>query len=293
MSYVIQLESTLVETLRAGLESEGFELAQPPHTIFQGKKKGVSCTLYTSGKLVVQGKEMKEFIEFFLEPKILGSFTFGYAHVDHDLTPHIGVDESGKGDFFGPLCIAGVYADQESILELEKLGVKDSKLLKDGQICQIAEKIRKAYPFHVVQIGPKRYNELYESFNNLNLLLGWGHATVIENMVDKTGCETIIIDKFAAEHVVQNALSKKGKHVQLTQNTKGERDLVVAAASILARAAFVEGIEKLEKLYNQKLPKGASSMTIASGKKLVAAHGEQILQNVGKLHFKTARDILL
>jgi len=292
MSYVLQLDLELTDKLRKGLEDQGFELTQPPHTFFQGKKKGVCCTLYTSGKLVVQGKEIKEFIEFFLEPEVLGSFDFGYDILNQDMAPHIGVDESGKGDFFGPLCIAGVFADQDSIPELEKLGVKDSKRLKDDLIIKIAEKIRKKYPFHLVRIGPKRYNELYEKFGNLNLLLGWGHATVIENMLDKTECSRVVIDQFAAEHVVETALRRKGKEAHLIQRTQGERDLVVAAASILARAAFVEGLARLEKEMNQKLPKGASKMTIESGKKLVAQHGEQVLEHVGKLHFKTAQAIV-
>jgi ribonuclease HIII len=292
MTYVLQFDLKLAEKLRLGLESQGFTLTVPPHTLFQGKKKGLSCTLYTSGKLVVQGKEMKEFIEFYLEPEILGSFGFGYEAPDQDFSPHIGVDESGKGDFFGPLCVAGVFADREGIAELEKMGVKDSKRLKDGQILILAEKIRKKYPFHLVRIGPKRYNELYEKFGNLNLLLGWGHAAVIENMLEKTGCSRVVIDQFAAEHVVETALRRKGKNVHLIQRTQGERDLVVAAASILARASFVEGLSLLEKEMNQKLPKGAGSLTIESGKKLVARYGAQILQQVGKLHFKTTQTIV-
>ena len=246
MSYVIQLDLELSDKLKRGLESQDFTLTQPPHTFFQGKKKGVCCTLYTSGKLVVQGKEMKNFIEFYLEPEVLGSFTLGYDELTQDMTSHIGVDESGKGDFFGPLCIAGVYGDRDSILELKKIGVKDSKRLKDTLILKIAEKIRKKYPFHLVRIGPKRYNELYEKFGNLNLLLGWGHATVIENMLDKTECSRVVIDQFAAEHVVETALRRKGKRAELIQKTQGEQDLVVAAASILARAAFVQGLEQLE-----------------------------------------------
>lgn len=292
MSYVIQFDLELAEKLRKDLERQDFTLTQPPHTLFQGKKKGLCCTLYTSGKLVVQGKEMNEFIEFYLEPEVLGTFSFGYETTHQDMTPHIGVDESGKGDFFGPLCIAGVYADENGIAELKKLGVKDSKRLKDPQILKIAEKIRKKYLFHLVRIGPKRYNELYERFGNLNLLLGWGHATVIEHMLDKTNCQKVVIDQFAAEHVVQTALRKKRKEAHLVQRTQGEQDLVVAAASILARAAFVEGLLQLEKEMHHSLPKGANSSTIEAGKKLVQRFGADILQHVGKLHFKTAQTIL-
>lgn len=270
------------------LEEQSFEFSQPIYTLFQAKKRGVSLTLYASGKLMVQGKEMEEFIKFHLEPTILGTFTYGYDQSDQE--PHIGVDESGKGDFFGPLCIAAVYAEQTA--GLQKLGVKDSKKLNDVSILKIAEKLEKAYPYSLVRIGPERYNELYERFGNLNLLLGWGHATAICELVEKTSCNRVIIDQFAAEHVVENALKQKNKTCELIQRTKGEEDLVVAAASILARAAFVRGMKRLSESVEIELPKGANSSVITVGKKLVAKHGRDILKKVGKLHFKTTLEIL-
>ena len=291
-SFVAQLDLNLADKLKEGLKTQGFELSQPPYTLFQGKKKGVTCTLYTSGKLMVQGKEMTSFIEFYLEPEILNHFSFGYETANLDLNPRIGVDESGKGDFFGPLCIAGVYAGGDQIKNLAEIGVKDSKRLSDPSILKIAQKIRKDYLFHSVRIGPEKYNELYEKFGNLNLLLGWGHATVIEHLAEKSGCESVIIDQFAAEHVVENALRRKKKKVLLTQRTKAEQDLVVAAASILARAAFLEGLEKLGQTWEITLPKGASEKTIQTGVLLVKKHGPQVLNLVGKMHFKTSEVIL-
>ncbi|MEZ5314900.1 MAG: ribonuclease HIII [Chlamydiales bacterium] len=291
MIHVLKLDLELTEKLRFGLKTQGFELSAPPYTIFQGKKKGICCTLYTSGKLVIQGKEIKEFIEFYLEPEILGTFSFHYNELD-EVVPHIGVDESGKGDFFGPLCVAGVFANNKGISDLKEIGVKDSKCLKEHQILKVAQQIRKNYPFHLVRIDPKRYNELYEKFGNLNLLLGWAHATVIEKMVEKTHCFSVVIDQFASKDVVETAVHKKRKNIQLTQKTQAESDLVVAAASIVARAAFVEGLGNLEKQVNQKLPKGASHLTIESGKRLVIDQGKHILSSVAKLHFKTTKLIM-
>lgn len=291
-SFITQIDLSLANRLKEGLTTQGFEISQPAYTLFQGKKKGITCTLYTSGKLMVQGKEMQGFIQFYLEPEILKTFTFSYETIQLDLSPRIGVDESGKGDFFGPLCVAGVYAADNQIVQLSKIGVKDSKRLSDLTIMKIAQKLQKEYLFHIVRIGPERYNELYEQFGNLNLLLGWGHATVIEHLVEKSGCEKVIIDKFAAEHVVENALRRKKKRVQLTQRTKAEEDLVVAAASILARAAFLEGLEKLEKTWEMPLPKGASAKTTQTGVQLVKKHGPQVLFNVAKMHFKTTKIIL-
>lgn len=290
--FVAQIDPSLSEKLKQGLLSRGFDLSQPPYTFFQGKSKGVTCTLYTSGKLMVQGKQMQEFIQYYLEPEILKTFTYGYDRLDLDLTPRIGIDESGKGDFFGPLCVAGVFASGETIAQLAKIGVKDSKKLSDDTILKIAQKIRKEYAHHIVRIGPEKYNELYQRFGNLNLLLGWGHATAIEALVDKTGCQNVIIDKFAAEHVVENALRQKKKSVLLSQKVRAEEDLVVAAASILARAAFLEFMEKLGKDVGIPLPKGASARTIQTGKQLVQKHGQEILGRLAKLHFKTTQDIL-
>ena len=240
--------------------------------------------------MMVQGKGMDEFIRFFLEPEVLKTFTYGYDQIDE--SARIGVDESGKGDFFGPLVIAGVYANETNIHELTKIGVKDSKKLRDVTILKIAAQIRKKYPHCIVKINPTRYNELYEKFNNLNSLLGWGHATVIETLLEKTGCTNILIDKFASEHIVENALKKKKKKVTLTQRVRGESDVVVAAASIVARAAFVEAISLLEKKYGMKIPKGASKYTLSAGRQLVKEHGKGILAHVGKLHFKTTGEII-
>jgi len=292
MSFVAQIDLSLSDKLLDGLKAQGFEISQPPYTLFQGKKKGVTCTLYTSGKLMIQGKDMAAFIQFYLEPEILNTFTYGYQTVDLDLSARIGVDESGKGDFFGPLCIAGVHAEGEAIKKLAEIGVKDSKKLSDISALKIAQKIKKDYLYHIVRIGPEKYNELYEKFGNLNLLLGWGHATVIEQLIEKTGCPHVIIDQFAAEHVVERALQRKKQKAILTQRTKAEQDLVVAAASILARAAFLDGLQKLEELWQMPLPKGASVKTIESGKALVNKHGPQVLGQVAKMHFKTAQQVL-
>ncbi len=290
--FVTQLAPELSQRLKEDLVNQGFTLSTPPHTLFLAKKKELTCTLYTSGKLVIQGKKAAEFVTYYLEPEILQTFTFGYETATLNTEPRIGIDESGKGDFFGPLCIGGVYAAGEGLAALSKLGVKDSKKLSDASVLKIAEKIRKEYPYHLVRIGPERYNELIEKFGNLNLLLGWGHATAIDALIEKTGCNHVIIDQFAAEHVVEQALKKKKKEVVLTQRTKAEEDLVVAAASIIARADFLNGLHFLGTKWGIPLPKGASKEVIEVGKKIVAAHGEKALRQVCKVHFVTFSKII-
>lgn len=291
-SFVTKIEVTLAPRMIKDLQEQGFEISKPEYTVFSAKKTGVSCTLYTSGKLLVQGKDMAEFMEFYLEPQILLSTEFTYQDQNLDLTARIGIDESGKGDFFGPLCVAGVYASGEQILKLKQIGVKDSKALNDISIIKIAKEIRKIVSYHIVRISPAKYNEIYGKFKNLNSLLGWGHATAIEALVTETGCQKVIIDQFAGEWIVETALKRKNLKVELTQRHKAEEDLVVAAASILARYAFLESLDKMKEKYGMVYPKGASAAVIAAGKKHLREHGEAGLADVGKLHFKTLDSIL-
>ncbi len=291
-SFVTKIDLALADKLKNDLLDQGFELSNPPYTVFSGKKKGVSCTLYSSGKLMVQGKEKKDFIQFYLEPEILKNLSFSHPEILIDQTPRIGIDEAGKGDFFGPLCIAGVYADEKGIQKLIEMGVRDSKTMNDKRIIALASQIRSYFPHSIVSLHPAKYNELYAKFKNLNSLLAWGHATAIEELVLSTGCKNVIIDQFASEHVVENALTRKKIEVDLTQRHYGEEDPVVAAASLLARTAFVEGIDNLGKMVSMTLPKGASPLVIATGKKLLVKFGNEMLTKVGKRHFKTLDAIL-
>jgi ribonuclease HIII len=291
-TFVATIDLSLAPKLQTDLEEQGFTLTKPPYTLFSAQKQGISCTLYTSGKITVQGKGKDDFIAYYLEPEILKNLAYTYPELGVDMTPHIGVDEAGKGDFFGPLCIAGVQADEEGIKKLLALGVKDSKRMGDKNILTLATKIKLGFPHSIIRIFPLRYNEMYASFQNLNRLLAWGHGTAISELVEKTGCEQALIDQFANEKLVENAVKKKNLQVKLTQRPRAEEDPVVAAASILARAAFVEGIDQLSKEAGFELPKGASDKVVAAGRKLLEQHGGESLGKFAKLHFKTYHDIL-
>ncbi len=206
--------------------------------------------------------------------------------------PYIGgIDESGKGDFFGPIVIAAAAATAQEEALMQQLGVRDSKKLSDGRAIQIAAQLRERIPYSVVVIMPPKYNELYQKIRNLNRLLAWGHARAMENLLEKSPCETFISDKFAIEEVLQGALLVKGRSVNLIQVTGGEAHLPVAAASILARAEFLRRLEQLSAQWQIKLPKGASSLVDQAGKTFVEKHGEENLKEVAKLHFKNMRKI--
>lgn len=212
--------------------------------------------------------------------------------------PIIGTDESGKGDYFGPLVSAGVYVDENSAKLLEHEGVRDSKKLSDSRNSELAHKIMEICKgkFAIIEIAPEKYNDLYEQFlrekKNLNTLLAWGHAKAIEEVLSKTDCKTALADKFADERFIQSKLQEKGKRLNLIQMHKGEQNIAVAAASILSRARFLEKLSKLSLEYKMELPKGASAAVVSCAKKIVKEFGKDQLRKVAKLHFRTTREVL-
>ena len=202
----------------------------------------------------------------------------------------IGVDESGKGDYFGPLVIAACYVGPEHLAELE--GVKDSKKLTDALALKYAAVIKRTCPHSVIAIGPAKYNELYEKFKNLNTLLAWGHARAIENVLEEQPAKLVISDQFAAGgHAVKSRLYEKGKQVEFRSMVRAEADLAVAAASVLARAEFLYKLKSLSTEFGIDLPKGATNV-IGTGKRFIQMHGPDALVNVAKLHFKTTQQVL-
>lgn len=291
MTFTAKIDIKLAPKLMADLQNQGFELSTPPYTVFSAKKKGVSCTLYESGSLTVQGKEMAEFMEFYLEPEILQTFQYSHPEAHLDLEPHIGMDEAGKGDFFGPLCVAAIYADGEGIKKMLQLGVKDSKRISDEGIIKVAQKLRAEFPYTAIRLFPKKYNELHGKFKNLNRLLGWAHAAALGDLALKTKCKKALLDQFAEKHVMENALKQKKIEIDLEQKVRGEEDLVVAAASILARAAFLDGMKLLSEEYGIELPKGANSKVKVVAKILIERFGPEVLDKVAKTHFKTAGEL--
>jgi ribonuclease HIII len=205
----------------------------------------------------------------------------------------IGIDESGKGDYFGPLVIAAVFVDATTQGELKLMDVRDSKKLSDGRILEMAPDIKTICPHSVIAIGPKKYNELYTKIKNLNRLLAWGHAKALENLLDQgMNCERAISDQFGDERLILNALQEKGRRIVLEQRTKAESDVAVAAASILARAEFLLRLKRLSAEVGTTLPKGASPSVALAAKMIVKKHGRERLDSVAKLHFKTTQSIL-
>lgn len=205
----------------------------------------------------------------------------------------IGIDESGKGDYFGPLVIAAVYVDATTQDELKLMEVRDSKKIADGRILELAPDIKTICPHSIIAIGTQKYNELYAKIKNLNRLLAWGHAKALENLLERgVTCERAISDQFGDKRLILNALQDKGRKILLEQRPKAESDLAVAAASILARAEFLIHLKRLSGEVGTTLPKGASSAVELAAKMIIKKHGRDRLGTVAKLHFKTTQAIL-
>jgi ribonuclease HIII len=297
-SYTHPLSLGQATKLRELLEQLGFEFSPKEYTLFFAQKNRLSVAVYEKGpKVLVQGSGVEEFVQFELEPKILGEAKLGYeeVHLPEMFEPHFGVDESGKGDFFGPLAVAGVYVDRGIARKLLDAGVQDSKRIgSDARIRSLAQTIRKTANGFVetVLIGPQRYNELYEKFGNLNKLLGWGHARVIENLLEKKpDCPRSLSDQFADARVVEQSLLRHGRKIEIRQRTKAESDVAVAAASILAREAFINWLERRGKELGFRLERGASANVKEIAKKLVETKGPGALREVAKVHFRTAHEV--
>jgi ribonuclease HIII len=298
-SYTCKLTNPQAQALRAWLEAHHWRFREVPYARFAAEKEKVNVVFYESGKLVVQGKETQEFIEFALEPEILKEARLGYETVLNSdlLVPRLGVDESGKGDFFGPLCIAGVYVNANVARAWQGAGIRDSKTIgSDRRIRELADLIRQTpgCVSSVVPIGDEAYNRLYAKMKSVNALLAWGHARVIENLLGQKYRMTpppvrAISDQFAAnKETVARALMPLGRDLELVQKHRAEEDLAVAAASILARHEFVTRLAALERDYGMALARGASAAVEEGAKEFIARHGAANLPKVAKMHFRTA-----
>jgi len=302
--YTVKLTEAQAALVKEYLDTHGFEKREVPYAKFAGKTKEVGVVFYESGKLVAQGKGTEDFVKFFLEPEVLKEVRLGYDEVLNPKAyePHIGVDESGKGDFFGPLVVSAVFAQKEAFAQFKELKVRDSKTISsDKKAIEMAKSIReiRECAVEVVAIGNEAYNRMHLKFRNVNDMLGWGHARAIENVLlridpKNTGkvCLRAISDQFGNKRIIERALMERGQGIELEQRHRAEEDLAVAAASIVARAEFVQRLDRLSKKWGVPIPKGASDAVIQAGKQFVEKHGAEALGQVSKSHFRTTQKVL-
>ena len=311
------------DRLREGLEREGAQAREAKGNaelfryVLRRKSSEAQISMWTSGKGRLTGKA-PAFDEVLA---LLGSAQEGLANVDTVAKPKsrgpaggsrpselpvegpwIGTDESGKGDYFGPLVSAAVFADADVAERLQEIGVQDSKNLSDKRVRALAPQVRETVGkgrYKVTPISPPRYNELYSQFKaegkNLNSLLAWGHTRSIEDLL-ASGLRPryAIVDQFADARYIQQRLMAEARDsgLEVFQFPKAEADLAVAAASILAREAFLDWLDRMSAKVGVTLPKGASPQVVEAAKRIAASGGRKALADVAKLHFKTTERVL-
>lgn len=285
----IQLNKEQVSSVKDILVDSGWELLPSKNeyiVLFMKNSKGSACSLYSSGKIVFQGAE--DFSS--LVSMIKGD-------VNEEVTPHIGVDEVGKGDYFGPLVVVACFVNNEFASKITSLGVTDSKKLSDSKIRDIYSKL-KDYPYYYVSVAkPEEYNKLISETGNVAILLAKQHSKVIEMALEDLQskgieCNHVVIDQFSNRgDRVSKELGVLGKKAKFFQFHKGESDIAVACASVLARGVFLDEMEKMENEYYFKFPKGATHV-IDAAKDFLSKHGEEELGKVAKVTFKTTREVL-
>jgi ribonuclease HIII len=299
-SYTLKLDDARMDRLRGILAERGwtpFEVAYSRFA-FRADHLKVNVTAYTSGKVVVAGKGTEDFVRDILEPEVTGEARLGYEEVNHPdwFEAHAGLDESGKGDFFGPVIAATVIADRPAIEAWIQAGVKDSKKIAEPQILRLDAIIRatKGVAVRTCFCGMPKYNELMgRPGANLNRLLAWQHATALEQALGERRVPWGLLDQFSKQPLVQRELARKGvKDFELRMRTKAEEDPVVAAASVVARAEFVRQMRALSDRLGEPLQKGAGSGVKTQASAIIARLGARALGDFAKLHFRTAYEVV-
>ncbi|MEX2045294.1 MAG: ribonuclease HIII [Opitutus sp.] len=299
-SHTIKLDDAQMEKLRAILVAKGWTPFEVGYTRFAFKADHlkVNVSAYTSGKVVVAGKGTEDFVRDVIEPEVTGAARLGYDGVLHPdwFQPHAGLDESGKGDFFGPVVAATVIAERRAVEAWLKAGVKDSKRLAEMQIFKLDGVIRgtSGVVVRTCLCGMPKYNELMARRGaNLNRLLAWQHATALEQALAAKRVPWGLLDQFSKQPLTQRELAKKGvKDFDLRMRTGAEEDPVVAAASIVARAEFQRQMTALSRRCGEKLQKGAGPLVKEQGARIIQKFGARGLGEFAKLHFRTAYEVV-
>lgn len=297
-TYTVKLDGGQMEKLRGILDSRGWTPFDVAYARFAFRGPDCNVTAYTSGKVVIAGKGTEDFVLHTVETEVTGAPRLGYDAVLHPdwFEPHAGLDESGKGDFFGPVIAATVIADPAAIQDWVQAGVKDSKRLAESQIVKLDERIRgtAGAVARTCYCGMAKYNErMSRPGANLNRLLAWQHATALADALAQKPVPWGLLDQFSEQPLTQRELERKGlKDFELKMRTKAEEDPVVAAASVVARAEYVRQMHALSRRFGARLQKGAGPLVKQQAHEIVRRFGARALGEFAKLHFRTAYEVV-
>lgn len=293
---VFELTKAQAEGLRKSLQeslASDVEWRHVPHARFSLKAEGVVLTCYQSGKLVLQGRDLDGFCARFLsglnsiEKKQRSEQGLELQH------PTIGSDEAGKGDYFGPLVVAAFYCRPEDTAELDRMGIRDSKALSDERCKVLAAQLEDHFDHRLRVMMPTEYNPAYQATGNLNDLLADLHAGCLKELAAAhPEAEELLVDKFANEALLGRRLKEvTSAGPRLTQVTRAERHHAVAAASIIARAAFLAGLEECSDSSGSELAKGAGTPVDRAAQRVHEIGGMSLLTEVAKIHFRNTDKI--
>lgn len=309
-SYTYELDNDQQELLLGIMVNGNYRKREVPYSIYSIEGDHFNATLYSKEKhgkrkLCIQGSKAEDFVLFQLEPIVLGAANLGY---EKDLNPelfsaHAGSDESGKGDYFGPLVVCCAYTDEKLSEEMIKLGVKDCKQMTDKAVLTVGAALRKLLGpegYAVVKLGNAAYNRLYAKMKNINRMLAWAHGTAIEELLTKRqNCDRVVVDQFApTEATILRALKDRGKKAKVEQRHKAESDIAVAAASVIAREQFIRAVKTMGEGAGTpevpvEFPLGSSDPRVRElAEKMVEKHGPVWLMNHCKAHFQTTDKVL-
>ncbi len=305
-SFTFELTEDQQEVLLGIMVNGNFRKREVPYSLYSVEGDHFNATLYEKEKhgkrkLCVQGSKAEDFVLFQLEPLVLGAASLGY---EKELSPerfsaHAGSDESGKGDYFGPLVVCCAYTDETLSQEMAKLGVRDCKQMTDKAVLSAGAALRALLGpsgYSVVKLGPAAYNRLYAKMRNINRMLAWAHGTAIEELLTKReGCDRVVVDQFApTEATIARALKERGRKARVEQRHKAEDDIAVAAASVIAREIFLRSVsETAEECGLERIPIGSSDPRVREvAADMVRAHGATWLMNHCKAHFQTTDKVL-
>ena len=315
--FTYELTNDQQEILLGIFVSGNYRKREVPYSLYSIEGEKFNATLYEKEKhgkrkLCVQGSGAQDFVEFQLEPKGVVALSLGYEKVLNPelFSAHAGSDESGKGDYFGPLVVCCAFTDETLSEEMQKLGVKDCKQMTDKAVLSVGASLRRLLGpdgYAVVKIGPAAYNRLYAKIKNINRLLAWAHGTAIEELLTKRpDCARVVVDQFApTEMTIRRALKERGKKATVEQHHKAESDIAVAAASVIARELFIRDVQKMsEEVFGPaptspdaparpNVPMGSSDPRVRSlAEEMVRKNGPVWLMNHCKAHFQTTDKVL-
>lgn len=301
-SFTFELAEDQQELLLGVMLTGNYRRREVPYSLWSIEGDKFNATLYEKEKhgkrkLCVQGRGAEDFVLFVLEPRVLKSASVGYEEVLHpeDFAAHAGSDESGKGDYFGPLVVCCAYTDETLSKKMKELGARDCKTMSDKQVLAVGAKLRELLGpnrYSIVKMRNPAYNRLYAKMKNINRMLAWAHAAAIEELLAKQpGCKRVVIDQFAkTEATIARALKPLGRAAQIVQRHKAESDIAVAAASVIAREIFLREMTLED---GQTLPIGSSDPKVkAYAVERVKAEGPNYIMNHCKAHFRTTDQVL-